>query len=284
MKKKELKNIYFNYFYNLIANNFKWENLPAEIPFRWATHLILNYGKFGIFEGEYLKISGYGAKYPLTEYGEQTSYLMQNKYETKEFLIEEKNAVKVIGANNTRTSPLEFLEMEIEKIVDLDIAIQVNLKNQNRTKIIGVKDKNTKLTIEKTLEKIDNGEISVFVAKNIFDEENLKILDLSSNLYADKLYELRQNIINEIFEYYGISSRENKKERVQVGELVNNTMLAYDNIFAIIDCINLDFERYGIETRVYFNGAINDFNENQNLQNENYDITKNVSRETKEGE
>ena len=74
--------------------------------------------------------------------------------------------------------------------------------------------------------------------------------------------------------YFGLSASPVKKERVQVGEVENNQILAYDNIYTIIDCINLDFEKANLKTRVYYNGALNDYSENRELNNEKYIINE----------
>lgn len=269
-KRISIFNKYYNHFYNLIANNILWVDLPAEIPFRWATKLILEDGKFAIFENQYLKINGTGATYPLYEYGEQTSFLLSDKSETNEFMWNQKEGVNVIGANDLRTSPLEMLRLLIDKIVSIDIAMEINLSNIKKAKVIGVKDKNTKLSVQKTFDEIDAGVNSVFVAKDFFKEDNVKIFDFSSELQADKLQELRTNLIAEIYSYYGLSTSPQKKERVQVGEIENTQMISYDNIFTIIDSINKDFEKANLKTRVRFNGALNDYKENRELENQNY--------------
>ena len=271
--KKQLKKLYFNDFFNLICNTIIIKNKPKDIPERWVKKLLLLNGEFAIFDNMILEIVGNNGYFV---YDEPTELMLKTPNNLSIFQIPTYD-LKWIGANQQRTGISDYLDLQITKLVESEITLLQNLIASRSGDIIGIKDKNTLLSIQQAILQNKLGTPYIVVDKSLVENENFSQIKLSVEYIADKVNQLKQEIYNETLQHFGIlNANSNKRERVQVGELEANGDFAYDSIYTIIESANRDLEEYGEQMRFEYNGALDDFTPNRNLTEEQ---TQNLEKE-----
>ena len=271
--KKQLKKLYFNDFFNLVCNIINIKNKPKDIPERCIKKLLLLNGEFAIFDNMILEIVGNNGYYV---YDEPTELMLKTPNNLSIFQIPTSD-VKWIGANQQRTGINEYLDLQTTKLVESEISLLQNLIASRSGDIIGIKDKNTLLSIQQAILQNKLGTPYLVVDKSLIENENFSQIKLSVEYMADKVNQLKQEIYNETLQHFGIlNANSNKKERVQVGEIEINGDFAYDSIYTIIETANRDLEESGEEMRFIYNGALDDFTPNRNLNDEQ---TQNLEKE-----
>lgn len=263
--KKQLKKVYFNDLFNLICNTILIENKIADVPERWIKKQLLLNGQFAIYNNMVLEIVGDNGYYV---YDEPIALMLKTPNNLNTFEIPTKD-VKWIGANQLRTGIAGYLDLQIAKLIELETSLLQNVIASRSGDIIGVKDKSVLLSLQHAILQNELGTPYIMVNKDLTDEESMSQMKLSIDYVADKLNQLKQEIYNETLQHFGIlNSNSDKRERVQVGELEANGDFAYDSIYSIIESANRDLKENNETMRFVFNGALDDFSANRDLEDE----------------
>jgi hypothetical protein len=240
-------------FVNLSFNAIRFTNYNYDIPQDWVKYLIFCEGKFCIYNDMILSYRGTGS---FNLYGKNTQYTAIGYNGVTFNGIKPENIAR-IETSYTCKPFLDFLKQGARIVADCDIAINQNLKRIQRGKLLLTANDKTAITIKKALSDLEDGYTQVIGQEGIFND--LKNYDFNEMYFADKIYQLKQQYISEIYERIGVTNANNtKKERIQSMEVASNIGTAYDNVKIIVDVTNHNLELNKIDFRVELNGAIND--------------------------
>jgi len=261
---KQIKNAIWDVLFNMICNNINIINKPEDVPERWIKKLLFENGQIGVYNGMYCEICGNSGYYV---YGEPTELLLRAPNNLTTYMVERKS-VKWLGANQLRTGITEYLDIQTNKMAELQISLWQNIVASRSADIIALKNNNNLLSLKQAvLQSREIGLPTVYVDKEMIDPDNMAQIKLSVAFEGDRINQLLQEIYNETLSHYGIlNANSNKRERVQVGELEAQSDYAYDSIYTLIDTFNRDAENEGLDIRLELNGAIDDFTPNRELE------------------
>lgn len=260
--RERLRNTWRGDFLNLLGNSIIVKNLPDDIPERWVKKLIFDNGEFAYYNDMCLEISGNSGYFI---YDEPTRFELRAPNREKTFFVNRED-MAWIGSNYLRKPITDFLDMQVNKIVELEVSMLQNLLASRNPDMLGVTDKSVILSIMQAMQQKYIGMPAIYMDAGGIEGETVKQIKLSAEFCVDKYIALTQQIVTETLAHYGIlSATSDKKERVQVGELEATGDFAYDAIYSIIDYVNRDAEKQNCPLRLKFNGALDDFSANRDL-------------------
>ena len=251
----------------IFENSITFENLPDELPKRYLTRVLREKGGIA-----YDKISGLYLPYVrmgIDVYGLPTGYTLVG-YDGTVF-TRRADEVIILRTNPHSVPIQQFLDIQIEKIVEFDISILQNLDAIKTMSVIDVPD----IKMLNTLQNLDDSRrigASVAFASSLATK-SLNVFSTNAQFFIDKLNEARREIWNDTLAYLGISTANvDKRERVQSAEIVATEGYSYDCLNILIDTFNYDAEIGGLPIRVRANtimyeqleNEINNAEENEN--------------------
>ena len=251
----------------IFENSITFENLPTELPKRYLTRVLREKGGIA-----YDKISGLYLPYVrmgIDVYGLPTGYTLVG-YDGTVF-TRRADEVIILRTNPHSVPIQQFLDIQIEKIVEFDISILQNLDAIKTMSVIDVPD----IKMLNTLQNLDDSRrigASVAFASSLATK-SLNVFSTNAQFFIDKLNEARREIWNDTLAYLGVSTANvDKRERVQSAEIVATEGYSYDCLNILIDTFNYDAEIGGLPIRVRANtimyeqleNEINNVEENEN--------------------
>ena len=233
-KRQNYRIVYDNYFENLFHNSVEVVDLPEELPKRYLLKTLYRRGGIA-YDKElnlYLPFNAEGVDL----YGLPTMYTLVGY---NGFVVRRSPAdVVILRANDLRQPIKEFCDIQAEKIVNIDMAIEQNLEAIKTMTIVSVADRPTLLTLGNIAESRQIGASMVFVNKSA-------------------LQNAREKVFNEALQHLGISTVNTAKaERVQTEEITTAQGQAIENINTVIDTFNHDAEKGGLSIRLKANTAL----------------------------
>lgn len=232
----------------IFENSITFENLPDELPKRYLTRVLREKGGIA-----YDKISGLYLPYVrmgIDVYGLPTGYTLVG-YDGTVF-TRRTDEVIILRTNPHSVPVQQFLDIQIEKIVEFDMSIMQNLDAIKTMSVIDVPDIKTL----NTLQNLDDSRrigASVAFASSLATK-SLNVFSTNAQFFIDKLIEARREIWNDTLAYLGVSTANvDKRERVQSAEVVATEGYSYDCLNILIDTFNYDAEIGGLPIRVRAN-------------------------------
>ena len=266
-RRNEIASDYRNRLGLIFENSITFENLPTELPKRYLTRVLREKGGIA-----YDKISGLYLPYVrmgIDVYGLPTGYTLVG-YDGTVF-TRRADEVIILRTNPHSVPIQQFLDIQIEKIVEFDISIMQNLDAIKTMSVIDVPD----IKMLNTLQNLDDSRrigASVAFASSLATK-SLNVFSTNAQFFIDKLNEARREIWNDTLAYLGVSTANvDKRERVQSAEVVATEGYSYDCLNILIDTFNYDAEIGGLPIRVRANtimyeqleNEINNVEENEN--------------------
>lgn len=257
LTKEQIKlrsDIYYHYaklFQNLFHNSIVVENLPKDLPKRYILDELYMHGAIAYdYKNKlYLPFALTGVdKYGLPTKCTLIPYI-SGSFTRK---IEE---VCILRINDTMTSIYNMLDINIKKIVELDIAIMQNIESSKITTLVGT-DNKTMLSMTNIMNARRMGNAIVFVDSKSMNNQidNIKTIPINAPYLVDRYLEDKEKIVNECFTMLGISSANiEKRERVQGIEILASQNLAIDCINMAIDTFNYDAKIGRLDIRIKAN-------------------------------
>lgn len=267
------RNDYISRFTALLHNSVSFENI-GELPKRYLMRTLIRNGAiaYDYATGLYLRFAEIG----LDVYGLPRQYRL---YGFDGFNVtREANEVCILRANDLQLPLLPYIEMQVNKIVKFDTAIEQNLTAIRTFTIAEVEDKETLLSMVNLIDSREVGSTLAFVNKNLAGGLNgIKVQSTGAQYLISDLLQDRQKIINETLSYLGIpSSNTDKKERVQGLEVTASISYTKSCIDTLVDTFNYDAKYGNIPIRAMVNTDVVSFNE------ENENTNKNKGEENEE--
>lgn len=247
-RRNEIASDYRNRLGLIFENSITFENLPTELPKRYLTRVLREKGGIA-----YDKISGLYLPYVrmgIDVYGLPTGYTLVG-YDGTVF-TRRADEVIILRTNPHSVPVQQFLDIQIEKIVEFDISILQNLDAIKTMSVIDVPD----IKMLNTLQNLDDSRrigASVAFASSLATK-SLNVFSTNAQFFIDKLNEARREIWNDTLAYLGVSTANvDKRERVQSAEIVATEGYSYDCLNILIDTFNYDAEIGGLPIRVRAN-------------------------------
>lgn len=252
-KRQNYRIVYDNYFENLFHNSVEVVDLPEELPKRYLLKTLYRRGGIA-YDKElnlYLPFNAEGVDL----YGLPTMYTLVGY---NGFVVRRSPAdVVILRANDLRQPIKEFCDIQAEKIVNIDMAIEQNLEAIKTMTIVSVADRPTLLTLGNIAESRQIGASMVFINKSAIQGSEISVQPTGATYLVDKLQNAREKVFNEALQHLGISTVNTAKaERVQTEEITTAQGQAIENINTVIDTFNHDAEKGGLSIRLKANTAL----------------------------
>lgn len=254
-RRKEYVETYRDRFAVLFHNSVVIENLPEDLPKRYLLRILLQQG--GIAYDKETKLFLPYVVGGIDVYGLPTWY---NLIGFNGFTVRrERDKVVILRANDLKFPLQRYLDQQIEKIVDFDMAISQNLEAIKTMTVAEVNDGSTMLSMANEMESRRIGATVIFQNKSANIGNEVKVQSTGAQYLVDKLLEARKEILNETMQAIGLSvANTDKRERVQTSEILASQLYTKDCIQTLIDTFNYDAEVGGLSIRLKGNTAVLD--------------------------
>lgn len=273
---------YFNQYYN---NSIVVKNPPQipaddksdnyiELPKRYLLKTLREMGGIA-----YDKLTGMYLRYTKREldvYGLPKEYCL---YGYNGFIASRKpEDVVILRANDLEYPVQEYIDIQARKLSNLDNAIFQNLDACKTMSIVQCPNEKTLLSLVNLENSRRLGASVAFVSAMAGkpDLNPLQVASTGATYLADKMQELRTQILRETLSNLGFSvSNEDKRERVQSAELTTLNTHGLDAINVLIDTFNYDAEYGGLDIRLESNTELSKLIEMDNEQVVNEELGAN---------
>lgn len=253
-KRKIYVDNYRNRFAILFHNSVKVLNAD-DLPKRYLLRVLLEHGGIAYDKqtGLYLRYVRSG----IDVYGLPQNY---NLIGYNGFTVwRNADEVVILRANDLKYPLQLYLDQQIEKIVDFDMAIEQNLEAIKTMTVAEVQDQSTMLSMANEIDSRRIGATVVYQNKSAMTGNEVKVQSTGAQYLVDKLLEARKEIMNETLQAIGLSvANTDKRERVQTSEIMASQLYTKDCIQTLIDTFNYDAEQGGIPIRLEGNTAVLD--------------------------
>ena len=214
--------LYLDQILEIAIARYKWNGLPKTIDERFL-ELTLS-GKNGavlFFKDENI---GHLAL-PCTMSGRFNVYnipIQRRAYAVNGYQANRDDTNSVIIYSNQLHNGMSVYNRLVQYAKDLyliDSIIMVNV-NAQKTPLMLLADEKQMLTLKNLYMKYDGNQPFIFGDRNDLNPNSIQALVTGAPYVADKLYELKQNIWNEVLTFLGIPNVQmNKKERLITDEV-----------------------------------------------------------------
>ena len=252
-KRQDYENDYRSLFSMLYHNSITVENLPEDLPKRYLLRVLKNKGGIA-----YDKITGVFlpfVKQGIDLYGLPYRYNLIG-YNGITYLRDAKDVV-ILRANDLEYPLSCYIENQVSKIVDYDMAIEQNLEAIKTMSIAELPDQATLLSLVNLQNAKRIGATVAFVNKKSMTGTELKTQSTGAQYLIDKLRQDRKECMNETLSTIGINvANVDKRERVQDAEIRASQGFALDCINTLVHTFNHDAEIGGLKIRLRANTSL----------------------------
>ena len=260
-KRKAYENDYRSLFSMLFHNSVLVENLPDDLPKRYLLRVLKNRG--AIAYDKQTKLFLPFSRIGIDVYGLPKQYTLIGY----NGLVLYRNAedVVILRANDLEYSLEYYIENQVKKLVDYDMAIEQNLEAIKTMSFAEVADQSQLLSLENLSNARKIGATLVFVNKKSLTGLEFKTQNTGAQYLIDKIRQDRKECMNETLSTIGINvANVDKKERVQDAEIRASQGFALDCISTLVETFNHDAKIGGLEIRLKANTALVKENELEN--------------------
>lgn len=252
-KRQDYENDYRSLFSMLFHNSVLVEDLPSDLPKRYLLRVLKNKG--AIAYDKITKVFLPFTKIGIDLYGLPKEYnLIGYNGITYHRLASE---VVILRANDLEY-PLEcYIENQVKKLVDYDMAIEQNLEAIKTMSFAQVADQSQLLSLVNFQNAKRIGATIAYVNKSSMTGAEIKVQQTGAQYLVDKLRQDRKECMNETLSTIGINvANVDKKERVQDAEIRASQGFALDCISTLVETFNHDAELGGLKIRLKANTTL----------------------------
>lgn len=246
-KRQQYYENYMADFCSLYHNSVEVLNLPLDLPKRYLLKTLLTKG--GIAYDKQTKLFLPFVEKGIDIYGLPIQYTLIgfNGYN----ITRSPNEVVILRANDLKFPLIDYLDQQINKLIDYDTAIEQNLDAIRTTTIAQVPDETSLLSLANEYQARRLGATVIFKNKNSMTGAELKVSSTGAQYLVDKIRQDRKECLNETLSRIGINvANVDKKERVQNVEIKASQGYSLDSINTLIDTFNHDAEIGGLAIRL----------------------------------
>lgn len=212
---------YFDRLTELAMSMFKWENLPDSIDERFLELTLFMNGFAVFFEDEvvgYLALAcAANGDFDVYRIPKRRRAYASNGYQKQ---LTNKDSVLIYN-NMLHTNQIPLIRRYAKMLYELDQIIMINAKAQ-KTPVLLQGTEQQRLTLKNLYMQYDGNQPFIFGDTNL-DLNGLKAINTEAPYVADKLYQLKTQIWNEVLTVLGISNLNiQKKERLITDEAIRS--------------------------------------------------------------
>ena len=246
----ELEDYYSSQLCALFHNSIEVENLPDDLPKRYLLKELYEHGAIA-YDKEtklFLPFNAIG----INQYGLPTDYQLIRYVGGS--ISRTADQVVILRTNDIQKPIKFFMDVNVKKLVDIDMAIEQNLDAIRTMTLIEVENQNTLMSLDNMAMARRIGASVVFVNKgsgSVKLGDTFKATNTGAQYLVDKLHEDRRHILNETLSILGTAlSNTEKKERVQGMEILASENYALDMLNTCIDTFNYDAKIGGLDIKL----------------------------------
>ena len=257
-KRKAYEDDYRSLFSMLFHNSVEIDDLPNDLPKRYLLRVLKNRG--AIAYDKQTKLFLPFSRVGIDVYGLPKEYILigYNGY----VVNRTPEQVVILRANDLEYSIETYIENQVKKLVNYDLAIEQNLEAIKTMTIGEVADESQLLSLENLSQARKIGSTLFFVNKHSIKGVELKVNPTNATYLVDKLRQDRKECMNETLSTIGINvANVDKKERVQDAEIRASQGFALDCISTLVETFNHDAELGGLKIRLKANTSLYKENE-----------------------
>lgn len=225
---------YFNKIKQIAISSFKWDGLPEFMNERLIETTLFNKAAVATFEDKDISDDPIalpliaGAGIDLIGDPENWTGESRNGYISRR--LNKENSVPIWN-NMLRKSELNTANIFAKKLYLIDRVIDVNV-NAQKTPVLITSTETQRLTMKNLYMQYDGNYPFIFGDKNL-DFDQIKALKTDAPYIADRLFELKTKIWNEVMSVYGVTSTTiQKKERMIKDEVAQANAGSISNRFS----------------------------------------------------
>lgn len=246
-KRKDLYNDYYARFCSIFDDAVEVENLPDDLPKRYLLKQLLAKGGIAFDKQTKLYLPFVGALINVYGLPKQYHLIGYNGFNVTRSVDE----VVILRANDRQYALSNYLKIQIEKLIDYDMAIQQNVDACKTMTLVEVANQETLNTLQNANESRRIGASLIFNRKSVNFQDALTVASTGATYLGDKFMELRKEVINETLATLGISTANtDKRERVQDSEINAGNGYALASLNVLINTFNYDAEVGGLDIRL----------------------------------
>ena len=252
-KRKAYENDYRSLFSLLFHNSVLVDDLPSDLPKRYLLRVLKNRGAIA-YDKEtklYLPFSRVG----IDVYGLPKEYILIGYNGL--VLTRKPEDVVILRANDLEYSLEQYIENQVVKLVNYDLAIEQNLESIKTMSFAEVGDMAQLQSIESMQSAKRIGATIVYVNKKALSGCETKVQQTGAQYLIANLRQDRKECMNETLSTIGINvANVDKKERVQDAEIRASQGFAMDCISTLVQTFNHDAEIGGLKIRLKANTTL----------------------------
>lgn len=254
-KRNQEKQFYMNQFLSMAHNSVSFDNLDDDVPKRYLLGTLFKSGSIAYDKQTKLWLRAIGKG--IDVYGLPRTWQL---FGANGFTVERKPDEIVVCRLNDLSAPLvPFLELQSEKLIDIDSALAQNLDSIRTMTIAEVTDETQMLSLVNEYESRRLGATVVYKNKNAAmpGDNAFKVQPTGAQYLVDKLSEYRSKVFDETLARIGtISTNTDKRARVQGLEIQSAQGYALDSLYVMCDTFNYDAELGGLSIRMKPNTSL----------------------------
>lgn len=255
IKRQKYENDYRSLFSMLFHNAVQVEDLPEDLPKRYLLRILRSKG--GIAYDKITKVFLPFVKIGIDIYGLPKAYTLIGFDGT--VLTRKVNEVVILRANDLEYPLDVYIENQVKKLVDYDMAIEQNLEAIKTMSFAQVSDQSQLLSLSNLQNAKRIGATIVYVNKTALTGTEIKVQPTGAEYLIDKLRQDRKECMNETLSAIGINvANVDKKERVQDAEIRASQGFALDCISTLVETFNHDAEIGGLKIRLKANTSLSE--------------------------
>ena len=249
---KDTASNYRNKYYNVWMSKFKWSGLDEETKEQEQNYIMRQLWKEGSvwirnIEGtDMIALCPFAVNtFNYLDFPE-TVTLINKRGASKQIIPDSIQVVNVDGAllycTPGHDSISRIVDYYVDRIAQVEVLINNNLKLQNMPFLVGC-DESNKKELQDIVDRILNGEVAVFASMS--DVQQLQALMTTAPYLLDKLKAYQVSIENELLTVLGInnSGTQAKKAQMLVDEVNANNDVINDYGTSIVDEMKAWLER-----------------------------------------
>ena len=247
LKRQKYENDYRSLFSMLFHNSVEVENLPNDLPKRYLLRVLKNKG--GIAYDKETKVFLPFTKIGIDIYGLPKKYTLIGYNGT--VFTRNADQVVILRANDLEFPLEQYIENQVGKLVDYDLAIEQNLEAIKTMSFAQVADQAQLLSLSNLQNAKRIGATIAYVNKSSLTGAEIKVQQTGAQYLIDKLRQDRKECMNETLSTIGINvANVDKRERVQDAEIRASQGFALDCINTLVETFNHDAKLGGLEIRL----------------------------------